>query len=252
MVYLVESFCSIQGEGKFIGRPSIFFRFGGCNMSCNGFKTEYKIDNQTFFGCDSFYAVDTKFKKNWQEINTINQLIQELENYKKEFNNINEIVITGGEPLIYANDSIFLEFIKYLNKNNYQITIETNGSKEIKKELHEIYQNTIFAMSIKLANSNEEFKKRINLRAIESLIRINKNSFFKFTLSKNDIQNGILDEIVILKTHFSDTQIYCMPTASNKEELELNSISVIDFCIKNGFNYSDRLHIRVWNNKRGT
>ena len=142
--------------------------------------------------------------------------------------------------------------IKYLNKNNYQITIETNGSKEIKKELHEIYQNTIFAMSIKLANSNEEFKKRINLKAIQSLLEINKNSFFKFTLSKNDIQNGILDEIVTLKSQFSDIQVYCMPTASNKQELELNSIFVIDFCMKNGFNYSDRLHIRVWNNKRGT
>ena len=33
---------TIQGEGKKIGTPSIFIRFGKCNMSCQGFQVEYE------------------------------------------------------------------------------------------------------------------------------------------------------------------------------------------------------------------
>ena len=32
---VVEIFYSIQGEGHFSGHPSIFIRFGGCNLACS-------------------------------------------------------------------------------------------------------------------------------------------------------------------------------------------------------------------------
>ena len=37
---LVESFLSIQGEGKYAGRLAYFFRFAGCNLRCEGFGGE--------------------------------------------------------------------------------------------------------------------------------------------------------------------------------------------------------------------
>ena len=70
MIYLVEHFYSIQGEGKYLGTPSLFFRFGGCNMKCEGFGcTETSPKGVDVLGCDTVYAVDKKhFGSTWQEI----------------------------------------------------------------------------------------------------------------------------------------------------------------------------------------
>ena len=42
-----------------------------------------------------------------------------------------------------------------------------------------------------------------------------------------------------------------MPLAKNQAELENNAKDVVNLCISNGFNYSDRLHIRIWNDLDG-
>ncbi len=33
--------------------------------------------------------------------------------------------------------------------------------------------------------------------------------------------------------------------------LKKNAQKIAEFCIKNGYNYSDRIHIRLWNDKEG-
>jgi organic radical activating enzyme len=246
-IYLVESFYSIQGEGKLSGTPSVFLRFGGCNLTCKGFGVEYKINNQKLHGCDSFYAVDVNFKSQWQEINHLSELISVIKKYKKT----KYVVITGGEPLIYANNNIFLEFLDFLNSRNFTITIETNATQKIKKENFKFYKNSIFAMSVKLSNADEKSTKRVNLDVIRDLININQNSFFKFSIEPKNIKNLALNEILEVKNYFLNTEIICMPVASTREELKNNANSVINFCLENSFTYSDRLHIRMWNNKKG-
>jgi organic radical activating enzyme len=63
-LYLSECFYSLQGEGKRVGIPSIFIRFTGCNMECQGFGVKYNdpITGELKYGCDSYYAVDKSFK----------------------------------------------------------------------------------------------------------------------------------------------------------------------------------------------
>ena len=111
MLYLVEHFYSIQGEGKYTGAPSLFFRFGGCNMKCEGFGCiESAPDGSDVLGCDTVYAVNKEhFLKNWIPINAVEELLNILELY--ELPGAVDIVLTGGEPLIYANDKIFTQFI---------------------------------------------------------------------------------------------------------------------------------------------
>ncbi len=121
MIQLVEHFYSIQGEGRYIGRPSLFFRFGGCNMQCVGFGcSEVAPNSEIYKGCDTIYAVHKAFKQNWVEIRSSDELIAILQSYEIDFSA--DVVFTGGEPLLYANNSIFIEFLEYLRKYNHRVT----------------------------------------------------------------------------------------------------------------------------------
>ena len=113
MIYLVEHFYSIQGEGRHTGVPSLFFRFGGCNMKCEGFGCkEIAEDESTILGCDTIYAVNREhFSKNWTKITEVNELLNVLKLYElpsKDNRKAVDIILTGGEPLLYADNEIFI------------------------------------------------------------------------------------------------------------------------------------------------
>jgi len=78
MIYLVEHFYSIQGEGKYLGTPSLFFRFGGCNMRCDGFGCKETAPNGVqIVGCDTVYGVDQKhFGATWLGVASLVELIR--------------------------------------------------------------------------------------------------------------------------------------------------------------------------------
>ncbi len=251
MIYLVEHFYSIQGEGQFVGTPSLFFRFGGCNMRCEGFGcSEIAPDGSKIIGCDTVYAVNKEhFSKNWVNITTVDQLLTILTLY--ELPHAVDIVLTGGEPLIYANDEIFIDFLEQLHKRGHRITFETNGSLAVDFAKYPIFKECIFALSVKLSNSNEPYKKRINPDAIYSLATYSKDAFFKFSIDEESINLGLEDEITEIITHAPKTKVYCMPLGGNKAEVEKNTQPLIEFCKAKGYNFSDRLHIRVWDENKG-
>jgi organic radical activating enzyme len=97
---VVEMFYSIQGEGFHVGVPSIFIRFGGCNLACSW--------------------CDTKFDE-WENI-TLRQIVKKLESWDCE-----RIVLTGGEPAL--QDLVTLSHV--LHPLGYTLAIETNGTIEL-------------------------------------------------------------------------------------------------------------------------
>ena len=240
MIPLVESFYSFQGEGKFVGSPSVFIRLGGCNLGCAGFGV--KLGN--LVGCDSIKAVNQEhFGDTWEKVDnlipTINEYIKDLE-FKPD------IVFTGGEPLLHYQNPTLLEALSHFQE--HRITFETNATIEIDFEKYPNYKNSTFAMSVKLENSGEPKSKRINHQAINAIVKNTKESFFKFVLSKKDVETK---EIEAITKPYQNTKIYCMPMGSTAKELAENDKAVADFCIKKGYNYVDRMHIRLWDNEEG-
>jgi organic radical activating enzyme len=236
MLPLVESFYSFQGEGKFAGSPSIFVRLGGCNLGCAGFG----VKDGDITGCDSIKAV--YYEHTWKKIDN---LIEVIKKYLKNLEFLPDIVITGGEPLLHYQNRVLLEFLEYFISLGHRITFETNATIAIDFEKYPIYKEIIFSMSVKLENSGELESRRINHKAIDSIVKNTKESFLKFVLKEKS------DEIKEITKQYPNTLIYCMPMGSTAKELAKNDKAVANFCIQNGYNYVDRMHIRLWDNEEG-
>ena len=102
---IVEIFESLQGEGFNTGMPSIFIRFGKCNLTCSWCDTPY-------------HQFDS-----W----TLTQILEKVEGYQAK-----NIIITGGEPTIQPNLTVLLDELK---QRGYFLAIETNGLKDIPTQI---------------------------------------------------------------------------------------------------------------------
>lgn len=249
MLNLVESFISIQGEGKYVGKYALFVRFAGCNLKCKGFGINLKSPktNEILVGCDTIKAVEISHFSH-KNISNLNELLN-LSVKKIPLSLKPIIIITGGEPLIHHKNKIFREFIKYLLNHKFEIHFETNGTIFIDFDKFAELKECIFSISVKLSNSGEDRQKRINFNALKALKQNAKDSFYKFVLDKKNISSLSKEIEEILK--FAPNEVYCMPMGGNKKQLRLNELCVCEFCIKNGYNYTGRLHIRLWNDKEG-
>lgn len=319
---LVESFLSIQGEGKYAGRLAFFFRFAGCNLRCAGFGGE-RVSPKTgeiLRGCDTIRAVFTNHFEH-EEILNLAQLLNKIPNLsglscflparsapgfcggaepfsesdklnsaaaqtppcrndsaEKSLNltsenslnsavqnslNLNPqssvspqsaklyqkpiIVITGGEPLLHHKEALFYEFVCELLARGHAVHFETNGTILVDFENFPAYKSCVFAISPKLSNSAEPRERRLSFAALRSLRQNAKDSFYKFVISPEfDAQPEIAEILAAC-----GGEVYCMPRGANRRELESAAQFCVDFCLKNGYNYSDRLHIRIWGEKDG-
>jgi organic radical activating enzyme len=156
------------------------------------------------------------------------------------------LVITGGEPTLFLDNLILLELIEFALCHNKRVTIETNATVEIDFQKYKMLKECTFAMSVKLANSGEIYAKRIKPQAIKAITN-NTNSFFKFVVKDEQDANEI-KEIIMLAPQ---TQIYCMPLGATNIELNSRAKIVFEMCLKYNWCYSDRIHIRIFDDLRG-
>ena len=234
-----------------MGVPSLFLRFGGCNMRCEGFGCSQETPSGSeVVGCDTVYAVNREhFSQNWIEIVAASQLTAILDLYDLPPNV--DIVLTGGEPLMYADEPIFIAFLEAMIAKGFRITFETNGSMAVDFEKFPVYKQCVFALSVKLENSGEAYNKRIKPNTIFSLATNSKEAFFKFSIDADSINIGLDEQIEEITAHAPNTQVYCMPVGASKAEVEKNAEPLIEYCKIKGYTYSDRLHIRIWDEVHG-
>ena len=166
-------------------------------------------------------------------------------------------MITGGEPSIYAEqlEELCIE-LKKTNKESF-ITLETNGT--FTGDF--IKYTDLASISPKLKSSvpfNTEFEKthgknRINLNVLKNYSLLKENNLIDIQLKFVFTSEADLKEIKELQTKagFSDKDIYLMPEGISEEDLRKNRVQTIEACLKNGYNYTDRIHIIAWGDKRG-
>ncbi len=130
---VVEKFISINGEGRCAGELAAFIRFAGCNLNCSY--------------CDTKWANDAR-----APYEILSE--EEIYAYIKE-QGVNNVTLTGGEPLIQENIG---RLIKLLSKDKeLRVEIETNGAVAL-KEFVDIGENVTFTLDYKLPGSKMNHK----------------------------------------------------------------------------------------------
>lgn len=239
-----EIFHTIQGEGKSIGRPSIFVRTSLCNLHCIWCDTDY-----TWNWKETPFKHVNDNKAGYEKYSKTEYIVQlsaeEIANELKKINCKN-VVLTGGEPLLQQDE--LAELIHLLRKadENYHFEIETNGTI-LPSEAFDRLVNQ-YNVSPKLANSNNPLKIR-EKEKVYNFFSNNAKAVFKFVVSTPDDLSEVLD--LIQKYSINHNKVFLMPEGTSPENLKAKQQWLIEECKKNNFNYTDRLHIHIYGNKRG-
>lgn len=98
---ITEIFCSVQGEGPYVGNRQLFLRFAGCNLNCSYCDTDVRTYEVCKYEEEPGSGV-FQYVRNPLNPEQIAELVD-------PFMNVHSLSLTGGEPLLYA------DFITELN-----------------------------------------------------------------------------------------------------------------------------------------
>lgn len=285
---VAEIFYSLQGEGRYVGVPSVFLRTFGCNFQCRGFglpggqeTTEPETIAEEFkrhpewryedlplasTGCDSYASWHPAFKSLSPTLD-IPAVVHEIEearfgvNKRLENNGSVHLVITGGEPLL-GWQRAYPELFTEVQKKGYRhITFETNGTQEITDEFADYLLkeqitnpkavNLTFSVSPKLPCSGERIDHALLPEVVVGYQQFGK-VFLKFVVAtKEDVEHAFLFVRDYRDAGFVG-DVYLMPVGGVPDVYQLNAKEVANLAMQYGFYYSPRLQVDIWKNAWGT
>ena len=278
---VAELFYSIQGEGRYMGVPSVFLRVFGCNFKCEGFgmpKGEVsdernvialKVDDIRSYnglplvstGCDSYASWDPRFKHLSPVLSTdsISDTIMDMLPHKRWEDE--HLVITGGEPLL-GWQRAYPELLEHPKMQALaELTFETNGTQKLDPAFYDYlrdewvlergYDALTFSVSPKLSVSGEKWEEAICPDVVAEYNSIGY-TYLKFVVaSQDDIDEAQQAVDEYRKAGFTGP-VYVMPVGGVESVYNMNSRNVAEFAIKKGWRYSDRLQVPLFKNEWGT
>jgi 7-carboxy-7-deazaguanine synthase len=92
---ITEIFCSVQGEGPYVGNRQVFLRFAGCNLNCSYCDTDVQISEACKYEEDPGSGI-LQYIRNPLNPDQVGEFVD-------PFMNVHSLSLTGGEPLLYAD-----------------------------------------------------------------------------------------------------------------------------------------------------
>jgi organic radical activating enzyme len=275
-----EIFYSAQGEGRFVGVPSVFLRTFGCNFTCGGFgmprgtcsteRDAVKVELYDHYedlplvntGCDSYASWDPRFKhlSPTYETSTVVEKMLALvpsNNWQMPNGNDTHLVITGGEPLL-GWQRAYSELLSHPDMYNLKnITFETNGTQELHEDFAKYLKlwnrgsrEITFSVSAKLSASGERWEDAVKPEIVRSYEKIG-TTYLKFVVEKpsdfDEVDRAVAE---YRKAKFKGV-VYIMPVGGVVKVYDGNKFSVADEAMLRGYYYSPRLHVDLWGNSWG-
>jgi len=281
-----ELFYSLQGEGRFVGVPSVFLRTYGCNFTCSGFGckpgekstgadevAEMVHMYPTFTdlplvetGCDSYASWHPAYKHLSPTIATedlvANMLLLTPNNHWVQ-NNGNDVhlVITGGEPLL-GWQRAYGELLSHPDMADLKnITFETNGTQKLSDDFKQFLvdnfwtygcenKEVTFSVSAKLSASGETWEDAIKPEIVAEY-QAYGHTYLKFVVETEEHVNEAVRAVDAYRAAGFKGAVYLMPQGGVVEPYDSNKLNIANICCERGFNYSPRLHVDLWGNGWG-
>jgi 7-carboxy-7-deazaguanine synthase len=275
-----ELFYSIQGEGRYMGVPSVFLRTYGCNFTCGGFGmpkgevsserdviaikaedyTDYKSLPLVSTGCDSYASWDPRFK-HLSPVLTTDSIVDSIMDILPHSRWMDEhLVITGGEPLLGWQRAYPELLSNEKMRGLKEITFETNGTQELSQDLTVYLQQwkinreknaLTFSVSPKLSISGEKWDEAI----CPSIIRQYETVGFvylKFVIASKEDALEADKAVKEFRNGGFRGPVYFMPCGGVESLYNLNAKNVAIEAMNRGYRYSDRLQVPLFKNEWGT
>lgn len=279
-IKVAELFYSLQGEGQYLGTPSVFLRVFGCNFECPGFgmprgelseerlainPDEYSTYNSlplVHTGCDSYASWDVRFKK-LSPMMSIDSIVDKMQELLPNgtFGPDKHLILTGGEPLLgwqKAYIDLFKE-IEARDMNLTNVTFETNGTQLLNSIMTEYLNNetdilVTMSISSKLPSSGEKWEDAIKPDVVDEYFysMYNIEGYFKWVLSDEQDYNDVVRAIEEYKSVGLKLPVYLMAAGGTTKVYDTNEKWVADMAMKNGWRYTPRLQVQLWKNAWGT
>jgi organic radical activating enzyme len=282
-IKIAELFYSIQGEGRYMGVPSVFLRTFGCNFKCAGFgmprgeesheatdiaathkmiKAFEKYEDLPLVstGCDSYASWHPDFKELSPMLTSdaIADRIAEIIPFNEWRDE--HLVITGGEPLLGWQRAYpdLLNHDKMIGLK--EITFETNGTQKLTQEFKEYLYNwtkenphreITFSVSAKLPCSGEKWEDAIKPEIVCEYEDVG-TAYLKFVIATEQDFADAECAIAAYRAAGFRGHVYLMPVGGVESVYALNNRAVADMAMKNGLRYSDRLQVPLFKNEWGT
>ena len=280
-IKIAELFYSIQGEGKYMGVPSVFLRTFGCNFKCAGFgmprgelSTEAEFIDPVKFrtynelplvstGCDSYASWDPRFK-DLSPMLTTDAIVERIMEILPHGEWRDEpLVITGGEPLLGWQKQ-YPDLLDHPKMQGLkEITFETNGTQKLTEKFagylhtwkchhdYDFRREITFSVSAKLPVSGEPWKDAIRPKTVLDYEDYG-TAYLKFVIaSEEDLTDAERAVEEYRKAGFTG-HVYIMPVGGVESVYALNNKNVALLAMRKGWRYSDRLQVPLFKNEWGT
>ena len=279
-IKIAELFYSIQGEGRYMGVPSVFLRTFGCNFKCAGFGMprgemsheatdlaathtmirafeKYEELPLVSTGCDSYASWHPDFKdlSPMLESNAIVSRIMEILPHRRWEDE--HLVITGGEPLL-GWQRAYPDLLDHDSMHRLkEITFETNGTQRLTPEFKEYLQRwraqreITFSVSAKLPGSGEKWEEAILPEVVCEYEQVGYTYLKLVVATEQDLADAECAVGAYRAAGFTGP-VYVMPVGGVERVYTLNNRAVAEMAMRKGWRYSDRLQVPLFKNEWGT
>lgn len=235
-----EIFHSLQGEGPSVGKPCTFVRLSRCNLACQWCDTAY---TWRFTGDNRPHRDDLAFDRQ------ANQVALDEAEVAARIAALggSRLVVTGGEPLLQGPALARMLALLLALLPGLRVEVETNGTVAPVPALAPLIAQ--YNVSPKLKHSGNPADLAQPPERLAAWAQEPK-AWFKFVIATPD---DLAEVFAIQHDHgIAPSRIFLMPEGRDSATLRARLPWLADVCSKHEFNLSDRLHIHLYGDTRGT
>ncbi|MBC2670438.1 7-carboxy-7-deazaguanine synthase QueE [Novosphingobium piscinae] len=235
-----EIFASLQGEGPSLGRPSVFVRLSRCNLACHWCDTAY---TWRFTGDNRPHRDGLAFDRGDNQL----ALAEAEVAARIAALGPDRLVITGGEPLLQgAALARLLDALAVLRPAGH-VEIETNGTVAPHPALDPLVHQ--YNVSPKLAHSGNPAELALPAERLAAWAA-EPRAFFKFVVATPD---DLAEVRELARRHaFVSDRVFIMPEGTRPAILTERLRWLAPLVLAEGWRLTDRLHIHLYGDTRGT